>query len=212
MHFTSPIRRYSDLVVHRAIKAVLHGQPSPFDADWLSATGDHISVTERRAEAVAWGVDSWLKCEYIASRVGETFDGVVMGVTDFGLFVELSGFYVQGLVHISELGQDYFRFNAASMTLVGDRSGRRFALGDALRVSLVDVQPATGKVDLVPVSRAGTKGRGTKSRGSKGRGDGLPAEQPPLPVEQSPASGESTGQAPTGARVPRRRRRRDRDA
>jgi ribonuclease R len=211
MHFTSPIRRYSDLVVHRAIKAVLHGQPSPFDADWLSATGDHISVTERRAEAVAWGVDSWLKCEYIASRVGETFDGVVMGVTDFGLFVELSGFYVQGLVHISELGQDYFRFNAASMTLVGDRSGRRFALGDALRVSLVDVQPATGKVDLVPVSRAGTKGRGTKSRGSKGRGDGLPAEQPPLPVEQSPASGESTGQAPTGARVPRRRRRRDRD-
>jgi ribonuclease R len=72
-----------------------------------------------------------------------------MGVTEFGLFVELTGFYVQGLLHISALGQDYFRYNPSSMTLVGDRSGRRFGLGDALRVQLVDVQPAVGKVDLL---------------------------------------------------------------
>lgn len=163
MHFTSPIRRYADLVVHRAIKAVLHDADPGFGMDWLVATGEHISLAERRAEAVSWGVDGWLKCEYIEDRVGETFDGVVMGVTDFGLFVELSGFYVQGLVHVSELGQDYFRFNQASMSLVGDRSGRRFGLGDEMRVQLVAVEPAVAKVDLVPVS--GGKGRAGKRRG-----------------------------------------------
>jgi ribonuclease R len=155
MHFTSPIRRYADLVVHRAIKGTL-GQAgeAPMSADWLATTGAHISLTERRAEDVARGVDGWLKCEYIAGRIGETFDGVVMSVTEFGLFVELSGFFVQGLVHISELGQDYFRFHAGSMTLVGDRSGRRFGLGDSLKVKLVDVQPAAGKVDLVLVAKS----------------------------------------------------------
>lgn len=163
MHFTSPIRRYADLVVHRAIKAVLHAADPGFGMDWLVATGEHISLAERRAEAVSWGVDGWLKCEYIQSRIGETFDGVVMGVTDFGLFVELSGFYVQGLVHISELGQDYFRFNQASMSLVGDRSGRRFGLGDEMRVQLVAVEPAVAKVDLVPVG-GGKSGR-KRSRG-----------------------------------------------
>ncbi|MFU8815696.1 MAG: ribonuclease R [Pseudomonadales bacterium] len=158
MHFTSPIRRYADLVVHRAIKAVLHGNEADMSGDWLVVTGEHISSTERRADEVAWGVQGWLKCEYVAGRIGEEFDGVVMGVTDFGLFVELSGFYVQGLVHISELGQDFFRFNQSSMTLVGDRSGRRFALGDELKVKLVDVQPAVGKVDLALISTRGGGG------------------------------------------------------
>lgn len=177
MHFTSPIRRYADLVVHRAIKAVLHGADADMSADWLVVTGEHISSTERRADEVAWGVQGWLKCEYVAERIGEEFDGVVMGVTDFGLFVELSGFYVQGLVHISELGQDFFRFNQSSMTLVGDRSGRRFALGDELRVQLVGVQPAVGKVDLALLSgrgnggaKGGGKGGGKQSRGRRRRG------------------------------------------
>ncbi len=74
-------------------------------------------MTERRAEAVSWGVDGWLKCEYIADRVGEVFDGVIMGVTEFGLFVELSGFYVQGLLHVSELGSDYFQYRPAAQVL-----------------------------------------------------------------------------------------------
>ncbi len=160
MHFTSPIRRYADLVVHRAIKASLGAGEPGMSEDWLSTTGQHISMTERRAEEVSWGVDGWLKCEYIAGRIGETFQGVVMSVTDFGLFVELSGFYVQGLVHISQLGQDYFRFHAASMTLVGDRSGRRFGLGDELEVRLVEVQPAVGKVDLELIRKAGEAGAG----------------------------------------------------
>jgi ribonuclease R len=148
MHFTSPIRRYPDLVVHRAIKAVLRGEPAPMGDDWLAATGEQASMTERRAESVAWGVEGWLKCEYVAERVGEDFDGVVMGVTEFGLFVELTGFYVQGLLHISALGHDYFRFDQTGMCLIGDRSGRRFGLGDELRVTLQEVQPAVGKVDL----------------------------------------------------------------
>lgn len=186
MHFTSPIRRYADLVVHRAIKAALHEGDPGFGDGWLVTTGEHISNTERRAEAVAWGVDGWLKCEYVGERIGEEFDGVVMGVTDFGLFVELTGYYVQGLVHISELGQDFFRFNQATMTLVGEKSGRRFALGDALRVKLVDVQPAVGKVDLLLVSGGGRK------KGSKGSDSG------------SSAAGES------GERVPRKRKRRSR--
>ncbi|MEZ5560163.1 MAG: ribonuclease R [Pseudomonadales bacterium] len=168
MHFTSPIRRYADLVVHRAIKAVLGGDRPRTTADWLVMTGEHISMTERRAEEVSWGVEGWLKCEYIGQRVGETFDGVVMGVTEFGLFVELTGFYVQGLLHISGLGADYFRFEPSAMALIGDRSGRRFGLGDQLRVQLMEVQPAVGKVDLAlvsgPTGDAGADGARDKTR------------------------------------------------
>ncbi len=174
MHFTSPIRRYADLVVHRAIKEVLHGGAASQAFDWLVTTGEHISMAERRAEAVSWGVEGWLKCEYIAHHVGEVLQGVVMGVTDFGLFVELSGFYVQGLLHISELGEDYFRFVPESLTLVGDRSGRRFGIGDELQVQLVEVQPAVGKVDLALVRKAGAgggrRGKGKAKRPGKAAG------------------------------------------
>lgn len=156
MHFTSPIRRYADLVVHRAIKALLADADAGMSDDWLLATGAHISAAERRAEAVAWGVEGWLKCEHVAERTGEVFEGVVMGVTDFGLFVELTGYYVQGLLHVSGLGSDYFRYAAAGMSLVGDRSGRRFGLGDRLRVRVVDVQPAVGRIDLELIEGAGS--------------------------------------------------------
>lgn len=166
MHFTSPIRRYADLVVHRTIKAILHNKRLPYKTAALLELGMHISATERRAESVGWAVDAWLKCEYVAPRVGETFDGVVMGVTDFGLFVELKGFYVQGLLHISELGSDYFQFQPQSLALVGERSGRRFTLGDQLSVVLVEVIPEQGKLDLrLDPASAGSSG----SRGSGGK-------------------------------------------
>jgi ribonuclease R len=168
MHFTSPIRRYADLVVHRAIKAVLNGVDAELGDDWLAVTGAHISSTERRADEVSWGVEGWLKCEYVAERIGEEFDGVVMGVAEFGLFVDLRGYYVQGLVHISALGQDYFRYNQSSQMLVGDRSGRRFGLGDALRVKLVDVQPAVGKIDLDLVSTKSAKSAHGDTSGQSG--------------------------------------------
>jgi ribonuclease R len=171
MHFTSPIRRYADLLVHRTIKTILEGGEPLYDTETLVEIGMRISATERRAESAGWAVDAWLKCEYVAPRVGETFDGIVMGVTEFGLFVELKGFYVQGLLHISELGSDYFQYQPQSLALVGERSGRRFTLGDPLSVVLVDVVPEEGKLDLRldPSKPAGSKGAkpGRKERQGK---------------------------------------------
>jgi ribonuclease R len=164
MHFTSPIRRYPDLIVHRAIKSVLNGKGAAFSMDYLAAAGEQTSMAERRADEVSWGVDAWLKCEYVAERRGDTLAGVVMGVTEFGLFVELSGYYVQGLVHISELGSDYFQFQPQSQALVGERSGKRFALGDELEVVLRGAEPEHGKLDLQLVQRPGSGSSSGQSR------------------------------------------------
>ena len=174
MHFTSPIRRYPDLVVHRAIKHVLRGRPGPAATmEWLVATGEQTSMTERRAEQVGWAVDAWLKCEFLSPRVGETLPGVIAAVTDFGLFVELHDYYVQGLLHVSELGGDYFQYRPASMSMVGERSGQRFALGDELIVRLTGVQPELGRLDLELVSKASTK-RVPRKRSGQKRADSKP--------------------------------------
>jgi ribonuclease R len=171
MHFTSPIRRYADLVVHRSIKSVLRGKQPPATLDQLLVTGDHISMTERRADDVVWGVEGWLKCEYVAERIGEVFEGIVTGVTEFGLFVELEGFYVQGLLHISELGTDYFQYQPQSLSLVGERSGRRFSLGDEMQVLLQDVVPEQGRLDLTLVAGGGSsRGRKVRSADRQARG------------------------------------------
>ena len=171
MHFTSPIRRYADLVVHRAIKAVLHGRKPPLEESALADIGTHISFTERRAEQAERAVDSWLKCDLVQEHIGEEMGGRVGGVTEFGLFVELDGFYVQGLVHISELGQDYYRFHPQSMALIGDRSGQRFQLGDVLRVRIRDVRAALGRIDL-EIVQAGKKRDSRDAGQSSGKGPG----------------------------------------
>ncbi|HTO56564.1 MAG TPA: VacB/RNase II family 3'-5' exoribonuclease, partial [Pseudomonadales bacterium] len=154
MHFTSPIRRYADLVVHRAIVGVLEDrevvQPD------LDVIGEHLSTTERRADEVSRGVAEWLKCEYAAQFVGETFEGTAMTVIDFGVFVELDRIFVQGLLHVSNLGDDYFEFYPEAMSLVGERSGRRIRMGDKLSVVLADVDVEGRKIDLL---LAGTKSR-----------------------------------------------------
>jgi ribonuclease R len=146
-HFTSPIRRYPDLLIHRAIKATLSGEKySP--GNW-QALGMHCSQTERRADEAVRDVESWLKCFYMQDKIGESFDGVISGVTGFGLFVALDNIYVEGLVHISELPSDYFHFDAAKHRLHGERSNMQFRLGDRLRVKLVRVDLETSKIDFV---------------------------------------------------------------
>src|SRR6478735_4846532 len=108
-HFTSPIRRYPDLLVHRGIKAVI--AKKKYDAGDLNAIGQHCSETERRADDATRDVEAWLKTFYMQDRVGYEFDGTISGVTHFGLFVTLDELYVDGLIHISDLGQDYFQFD-----------------------------------------------------------------------------------------------------
>jgi ribonuclease R len=148
VHFTSPIRRYPDLLVHRAIKAAL-AQRKYAEEDW-EALGRHCSETERRADEASRDVENWLKCYYMRDHVGGTFSGSITGVVPFGLFVTLDDYFVDGLVHISELGRDYFQFDAARHLLLGERSGRRYRLADRMTVKLVRVDLETRKIDFVP--------------------------------------------------------------
>ena len=149
VHFTSPIRRYPDLLVHRAIKAVLSS--SRYVAGDWEALGKHCSETERRADDASRDVENWLKCYYMRDQVGGTFAGTVTGVTNFGLFVTLDKFFVDGLVHISELGRDYFQFDATRHQLLGERTKKRYRLADRITVKLVRVDLESRKIDFVPV-------------------------------------------------------------
>jgi ribonuclease R len=151
VHFTSPIRRYPDLLVHRAIKAAL-SQKKYVEEDW-EALGRHCSETERRADEASRDVENWLKCHYMRDHVGGTFSGSITGVVPFGLFVTLDDYFVDGLVHISELGRDYFQFDPARHLLLGERTGRRYRLADRMTVKLVRVDLDARKIDLVPHER-----------------------------------------------------------
>jgi ribonuclease R len=148
VHFTSPIRRYPDLLVHRAIKAVLSRQKYS-GIDW-EAMGRHCSQTERRADDASRDVENWLKCYYMRDHVGGSFSGTITGVVPFGLFVTLDEYFVDGLVHISELGRDYFQYDGARHMLLGERTGKRFRLADRMSVKLVRADLDTRKIDLVP--------------------------------------------------------------
>jgi len=146
-HFTSPIRRYPDLLIHRAIKAVLEGRKYQA-GDW-SALGMHCSLTERRADDATRDVELWLKCYYMQDKVGESFTGTVAGVTSFGLFVALDEVYVEGLLHVTELGNDYFQYDSMRHEMLGERTGVRFRLGDRLRVKVARVDMESSKIDFV---------------------------------------------------------------
>lgn len=168
-HFTSPIRRYPDLLVHRAIRYLIRGEGRPevrqahrvagsetlkerkiygYNHADMDAFGDSCSVTERRADEATRDVEAWLKCQYVEQHLGEPFDGVVTAVTSFGLFVELQGLFVDGLVHISGLGQDYFVHDMEHQAIVGERTGRVFRLGDTLKVKVANVNLEQRKIDL----------------------------------------------------------------
>lgn len=147
-HFTSPIRRYPDLQVHRTLKAILLKKPSPYSELELVELGEHCSMTERRADDATRDVMRWLKAEYMVDRVGEEFSGAVSGVTGFGLFVQLDDIYIDGLIHITALGNDYFQFDAAKSRLTGERTGQSYRLGDKLQVTVVRVDVDEGRIDL----------------------------------------------------------------
>ena len=153
-HFTSPIRRYPDLLVHRAIKNALKFEKVKLPADegaW-EEIGLHCSATERRADEATRDVEAWLKCYYMQDRVGEVFDGTISGVTAFGAFVTLDQVYVEGLVHISELGSDYFHYDPIRHCLLGERTKQQYRVGDRLRVKLVRADLESNRIDFVPAS------------------------------------------------------------
>jgi ribonuclease R len=151
-HFTSPIRRYPDLLVHRAIHHVLAGGTS---ADYahrnseMEGLGQQCSIAERRADEASWDVQAWLRCRFMENRVGESFDARISGVQDFGIFVRLEPVMVEGMIHVSALGSDYYEHRPEELALVGSGSGRSYRLGDSIRVRCVAVRTDERKIDFV---------------------------------------------------------------
>jgi ribonuclease R len=166
-HFTSPIRRYPDLVVHRAIRHALDdGKAADFiySEEQLHNLGEHCSMTDRRADEATRDALDWLKCEYMLDKVGEEFDGIVTAVTSFGLFIELNEIYVEGLVHVTALSNDYYHHDPVHHRLVGERTGRVYRLADVVRVKVARVDLDERKIDFVLVDAEPSIGAGTKRR------------------------------------------------
>jgi len=163
-HFTSPIRRYPDLMVHRAIKAVLEsrkkhgvvnlavaamiGYDSHDPRAEVHQRSEHCSVTGRRADEASWDVIKWLKTEYMLDKIGESYDGIITGVTNFGLFIELKEIFVEGLVHVTSLGNDYYHFDPEKHRLLGERTGQSFRLTDEVRVKVARVDLDEARIDF----------------------------------------------------------------
>jgi len=219
-HFTSPIRRYPDLLVHRVIKSILSGQryqlpglPLPGEAHiklarrlaaqarlkdkpsqpsqkptaeqqaW-EAAGLHCSANERRADEASRDVEAWLKCQYMREHLGEDFSGTVSGVTAFGVFVTLDAMYVEGLVHITELGGDYFKFDETRQELRGERTGIRYNVGARVRVQVSRVDLDGRKIDFRWVQE-----------------DGSPALDKPLRGKKSPSTASSVSSPDNSLKV-----------
>jgi len=170
-HFTSPIRRYPDLLVHRAIRKILRNQFKPGEVDpHLEKMADHCSMTERRADDATREAIDWLKCEFMLDKVGEEYDGVISAATSFGIFVSLTDIYVEGLVHISALQSDYYHFDPIKHALIGERSGTRYRLGDTVRIRVVRVDLDERKIDFMLAQDVGKENeKGSRSKGKKAK-------------------------------------------
>jgi ribonuclease R len=152
-HFTSPIRRFPDLLIHRAIGHLLDNQPVyefSYTSDDMNRLGKHSSMTERRADDATREVVSWLKCEYMQDKLGQVFSGRISAVTSFGIFVELDEIYVEGLVHVTSLKNDYYTFDAVKHRLIGTRGGQVYRLGDRMTVLVARVDLDERKIDFEP--------------------------------------------------------------
>jgi len=193
-HFTSPIRRYPDLMVHRAIRQLVRSDNQdeallktirraegasviskkdiyPYDMAALLQFGEQCSLTERRADDATRDVMDFLKCEYMREHVGETFDGVISTVTNFGIFVQLDDLYIEGLVHVTNLTSDFYQFDPVRMVLRGERSGRVFRMGDPVEVivSRVDLDDRKIDFEMLGAGNDGGSGKKGKPRSSKGK-------------------------------------------
>jgi len=150
-HFTSPIRRYPDLLIHRAVGHLIDNNPPEtfaYSEEDMSRLGKHCSSTERRADEATREVVSWLKCEYMQDKLGQVFSGKISAVTGFGIFVELDEIYVEGLVHVTSLKNDYYTFDAVKHRLVGERGGTVYRLGDKMTVLVARVDLDERKIDF----------------------------------------------------------------
>lgn len=225
-HFTSPIRRYPDLLVHRAIRSVIRSKREtkhvqragaasmpkariyPYDEAALEKLGEQCSMTERRADEATRDVVNWLKCEFMQDRVGEIFEGVITAATGFGIFVELKDIYVEGLVHVTALPADYYHFDPVHHRLAGERSGRSFRLGDSVAVKVmrvdlderkIEFELSEGKADQASTGR-GRGGESRKKSPAKSVGAGNTDVQKSRDVKKALLEGakKGGGKAPAG--------------
>nr|WP_100547259.1 MULTISPECIES: ribonuclease R [unclassified Pseudomonas] len=214
-HFTSPIRRYPDLLVHRAIRSVVRSKRDtkhveragaavmpkariyPYDEATLEKLGEQCSMTERRADEATRDVVNWLKCEFMQDRVGETFAGVITAVTGFGIFVELRDIYVEGLVHVTALPADYYHFDPVHHRLSGERSGRSFRLGDSVEVKVMRVDLDERKIDFELSQDKAGKGDDAR-RGGKPSDMGNTDVQKSRDVKKALLAGAKAGKGASG--------------
>ncbi|WP_050477214.1 ribonuclease R [Herbaspirillum rhizosphaerae] len=245
-HFTSPIRRYPDLLTHRAIKAILLGkryEPKGIDTSVLNtmlspaarkaqaldrangkkkpessvaiweALGVHCSANERRADEASRDVEAWLKCYFIRDKLGEEFTGTISGVATFGIFVQLDALYIEGMVHVTELGADYFQYDEARHELRGERTGIRYQLTDRVTVQVSRVDLDARKIDLRLVTEPGIRTilknearraeNAQQARSKTGAGKGAPAARSGGGAKAAPASAPAAAKTAKGAKTPK---------
>ncbi|MDU8923530.1 ribonuclease R [Pasteurellaceae bacterium LIM206] len=179
-HFTSPIRRYPDLTLHRAIKYLLakergskrkttDGGGYHYSLDDIDQLGDHCSMTERRADEATRDVADWLKCEYMQDHIGDELDGIISSVTGFGFFVRLNDLFIDGLVHVSTLDNDYYRFDAAGQRLTGENSGMVYRIGDPVKIRVEAVSLEQRQISFALVESSRTPRRAGKTAKDKAK-------------------------------------------